>query len=86
MRRMASVTFAILVVSVAGCGRMSLTSSGHLALDLGGASAGALNALPPRHAEPVLQAFDAQQNDGADLSDPNSRAGANCAGGVCAIF
>ena len=82
MTRMMTLALALVVVSAAGCARMSVMSSGHLALDLGGASSNALSALPMSHTAPaVLEAFDAQ-HEGAALSDPNSRAGANCAGGV----
>lgn len=86
MRRATLAALVAVVVLASGCSQLTLMSDGHLGLDLGGPGSDALLTGDVSHAAPVLEAFDAQQSAGDDGTDPNSRAGANCSGGVCAIF
>ena len=86
MRRVTLAAVCAIAVLTAGCGQLTLMSDGHLVLDPGGSGTDVLGIGGASYGDPVLQAFDAQQDVDADTSDPNSRAGANCSGGVCAIF
>jgi hypothetical protein len=88
-----SVTWAALAVAavlLSGCGQLTVMSDGRLmaAWDTQQGASDILGSVslvdaPPA---PVLQAFDAAEGAAAGSADPNSRAGANCSGGVCAIF
>jgi hypothetical protein len=86
MRLLTVAAVCVTVALASGCGQLTLMSDGHLGLDLGGGTADAFAIGAASHVDPVLQAFDAQQSAESDASDPNSRAGASCSGGVCAIY
>ncbi len=88
-KRVAWIALAVAVVSLAGCGQLSVLSDGRVALEWGEPTTaaellGAAGGQPARAS--VLHAFDAAEGGAGGASDPNSRAGANCSGGVCAIF
>ncbi len=83
-------TTVVVALALAGCGQLAVLPDGRVVLrgaeptvasDILGAGAGG-----QVEAAPVLQAFDAAEGEAARTVDPNSRAGANCSGGVCAIF
>ena len=81
--RLLLVALTCMLALVVGCGSLAFTDAGHLALDLG--SPGSSPQMPDR--EPaVLERFDALEDRSGGADDSNKRAGANCAGGVCAIF
>ena len=66
-----------------GCAELSFTPTGYLALNVGVQEA----PFKPINATPtVLERLDALEDSDLSGSDPNQRSGANCAGGVCAIF
>jgi hypothetical protein len=85
-----ALALPLAVAGLAGCGQLSVLPDGRVALDWGEPTTAAeiLGTASPGagQAAPVLQAFDAAEGGSGAAADPNSRAGANCAGGVCAIY
>ena len=73
----------LLGLLIAGCGGATFLADGSLAVNVTEAPQ-ALFRFPSKPA--VLERFDALESAEMTSSDPNARAGANCAGGVCTIF
>ena len=76
---------AAFIASAAGCGSLSLMN-GALTLEMPSDQPAARRLLKRAAVQQLVERLEAAETQSADSLDPNKRAAANCAGGVCVIF